>query len=420
MSADVSTPLIKKLFATKEEWIDALNTSGFYLELMLVALAFVIAGLTAFIISKRTRMFLEAHPPKRFDVASLMRPFALLPSILSLLFLAVVRPFIEQYAQGGEFAVAAARLVVAYIMAKAILLMVRSRLVAWFIAFVVMVIAVLDVTGFMATTKQYLEAMSFEAGKFKITVLNLVNGLIILVVVFWVAGVLSRSLESYLHRASTLTYNTRELIVKFFRIFVYFIALLITLSAIGVDLTAFAVFGGALGVGIGLGLQKLTANFVSGITLLVEKSIKLGDLIEVGGVTGWVRALNIRYALVESSDGRELMIPNEQLVSTQVTNWTHSNEQARVEIRLALDVKADARRAMAIMLECASAHPRSLKAPKPLCWLREFNDAGMLFVLTFWIGDIHEGRNGPQSDVMLAILDEFRAAGIEFGQALKA
>ena len=176
--------------------------------------------------------------------------------------------------------------------------------------------------------------------------LNFINGIIILVVVFWIAGVLSRTLESYLRRSSAFSYNARELVVKFFRIFVYFCAFLITLSAMGVDLTAFAVFGGALGVGIGLGLQKVTANFVSGITLLLEKSIKLGDLIEVAGNTGWVRALNIRYALMETSDGREILIPNEELTSTRVTNWTHSNEQARVEIKATLDFATDAKKAI--------------------------------------------------------------------------
>jgi small-conductance mechanosensitive channel len=244
---------------------------------------------------------------------------------------------------------------------------------------------------------------------------------VILVVVFWIAGLLSRTLESYLRRSSALSYNTRELIVKFFRIFVYFIAFLITLSAMGVDLTAFAVFGGALGVGIGLGLQKITANFVSGITLLLEKSIKLGDLIEVAGNTGWVRAMNIRYALMETSDGREILIPNEELTSTRVTNWTHSNEQARIEVRAILNFATDARKAITIMLESAKSHPRCItnnKDQKPLCWLREFNDAGLVFVLAFWIGDVHEGRNTPQSEVMLTILDEFRRAGIEFAQSI--
>jgi len=188
----------------------------------------------------------------------------------------------------------------------------------------------------------------------------------------------------------------------------------------GVDLTAFAVFGGALGVGIGLGLQKITSNFVSGITLLVEKSIKLGDLIEVGGVMGWVRALNIRYTLVETHDGRELLIPNEELITTRVTNWTHSNENARIEVKAAVHLDSDVRRVREIMLTAARKHPRALRNPEPLCHLREFSELGLVVVLTFWIPDVKEGRLGPQSDVMLEILDQFRLENIQLAQTAKA
>jgi small-conductance mechanosensitive channel len=259
--------------------------------------------------------------------------------------------------------------------------------------------------------------MSFDIGTIKISILNMINGFVILVVVLWGAGLLSRTLESYLRRSSALSYNARELSVKFFKIFIYFIALLIALSVTGVDLTAFAVFGGALGVGIGLGLQKITANFVSGITLLLEKSIMIGDLIEIDGSSGHVREMNIRYALIETSDGRELLVPNEELISSRVTNWSHSNERARVEIKLVLDFATDARQAIKYMLESAKAHPRCIKKPEPLCWLREFGGSGLVFVLTFWIGDVHEGRNTPQSEVMLAILDVFRREGIAFSQS---
>ncbi len=134
--------------------------------------------------------------------------------------------------------------------------------------------------------------------------------------------------------------------VKFFKIFVYLVAFVITLSAMGIDLTAFAVFSGALGVGVGLGLQKLTGNFVSGVTLLLEKSIKIGDLIEVAGNTGWVRQLHTRYALIETFDGREIMIPNEELVSTRVINWTLTTTLARAEVKIAIDLDSDAEKGL--------------------------------------------------------------------------
>ena len=142
----------------------------------------------------------------------------------------------------------------------------------------------------------------------------------------------------------------------------------------------------------------------------------IGDLVEVAGNVGHVREMNVRYALIEAFDGREFLIPNEELITSKVINWSHSNEQARVEIKIMLDFGADARMAIHYMLECAKAHPRCIKSPEPICWLREFSDIGLVFMLTFWIGDVHEGRNTPQSEVMLAILDVFRRENIKFAQ----
>ncbi len=417
MSTDAAAPIVKKLFATKEELFSALSNDYFYIELMLVAIALLLSVLVAYAARFRTNLYLQSKPEKKIDIEFFHKPLALLSPLLSFLLLNIVKPIAEEYTKNSILTDATIQLCIYYIIAKFVLLMVRSRLVAWFIAIVIMVIAVLDVTGFMRVTTAYLSSVSLDVGKYKISMLNLVNGTIILVVVLWMAGLLSRTLESYLRNASNLSYNARELIVKFFRIFIYFTAFMIALSVVGVDLTAFAVFGGALGVGIGLGLQKVTANFVSGITLLLEKSIMIGDLIEVASNTGHVREMNMRYVLVETADGRELLIPNEELTSTRVTNWSHSNEQARIEIKVVLDFDTDAKKAIRHMLECAKSHPRCIKKNEIMCWLREFNELGLVFMLVFWIGDVHEGRNTPQSEVMLAILDVFRREGIKFAHS---
>lgn len=415
-TTDAAAPIVKKLFTTREELLAALSNNYFYLELMLVVIALLLSIFISYAVRFRINIYLKSKPKQKIDNEFFIKPLSLLSPLLSFLLLNTVRPIAEEYSKNSDLTDAVIQLCIFYIIAKFILLMVNSRLVAWFIAIVIMVIAVLDVSGFMKITTAYLSSVSLDIGKYKISMLNLLNGIVILVVVLWMAGFLSRTLESYLRNASKLSYNSRELIVKFFRIFIYFTAFMITLSVVGVDLTAFAVFGGALGVGIGLGLQKITANFVSGITLLLEKSIMLGDLIEIAGNTGHVREMNIRYVLVETADGRELLIPNEELTSTRVTNWSHSNEQARIEIKVVLDFEADAKLAVRYMLECAKSHPRCIKKNEIMCWLREFNELGLVFMLVFWIGDVHEGRNTPQSEVMLAILDVFRREGIKFAQ----
>lgn len=405
--------LIRKLFLKKEEITDVLSTPGFYVELIMVMLAITLAGLVAILIRRRVKAHLDQHPPRRIDAEFILKPLSLLATILTLIYLSVLKPFAVEYGFEGELVEPALQLSIAYLLSKCVILIVQSRPMGLFIALVIMTIAVLDVTGFTRTTTTYLNGMAIDIGQVHLSMLNLIRGLVILVVVFWIAGISSSTLESYLRRSSRLSYNARELIVKFFRLFVYFTALLITLAAMGVDLTAFAVFGGALGVGVGLGLQKITANFVSGITLLMEKSIRIGDMIEVGGITGRVRELNIRYALVESLDGRDIMVPNDELISTRVINWTHSSNTARIDIKLNVMYGSDPQKVRELMLEAARAHPLALKNPAPNCFLREFGDLGMQFLLIFWIPDVREGRFGPQSEVMIAIMRKFRENEID-------
>lgn len=414
---EASTTLARKVLTSKEEVLIAAGNPDFYIGLTFIAVSLLLAWFVAFLIRRKTKQQLAAHPPKKIDSEFITRPLSLLGPLLALLFLSAIKPFSEQYANGGDEVQAVMHVCLAYLAARCVLLLIGSRLVSWLLAFVIMAVALLDVTGFIKSITAALSATAFEIGKFRISLLNLIHGLIILVVVFWGAGVLSRTLESYLRRSSHLSYNARELTVKFFRVFVYFVALMITLSVLGVDLTAFAVFGGALGVGIGLGLQKITANFVSGITLLLEKSIKIGDLVEVAGNTGWVRQLNIRYALLETADGRELLIPNDDLISTRVTNWTYSNDHARVDITVILPHNANIKRARQLMLDAAQQYKNYLHDPAPSCYVREFSLQGIVLLLSFWIPDVKEGRYGPQSEVMLSILEKFRAEGISFAEA---
>jgi len=407
--------IVKKLAYRKDELIAALGMSEFYVEWLIIGVAFALAWLLAILIRRRVHSHLQAHPPRRIDVEFITKPLSLIGPLLALLYLSIGKPLAVDYGDGGVWIDAVIQLTIAYVLAKCVLLIVRSRLVAWFIAFVVMVVAALDVTGFLHPTTAYLNSMAFDVGQFHLSVLNLVRGLVMLVVVFWIAGILSRTLESYLRRSSSLSYNSRELTVKFFTLVVYFIALLITLSAMGVDLTAFAVFGGAVGVGVGFGLQKITANFISGIMLLMEKSIQIGDLVELGGITGWVRQLNIRYALLETQDGREVLIPNDEFISTRVTNWTHTNNMARIDITVGVGYDSDPAKVRELMLAAAREHPMCLKKKdrEPSCFLREFGDSSLNFLLVFWIPDVHDGRMRPQSEVMISILKKFREAGIE-------
>ena len=402
----------KTIWLSWRALLEALSRPYFYIEVSLIGIVLAVAWLLIILLHTRLSRFLENHPPK-IGADFFLKPIPLLAPLLAFLGLSISKPFSEKYAEGSEWTSATMELLLAYTMARAALIFIKSRAVAYFIAFILLAYAGLNASGFLEPTKDVLENVAFSIGKVKLSMLSVVHGFIILVLVFWVAGLISSTLESYLRKSASLNYNTRELIIKFVRIILYSTAFLMTISSMGVDLTALAVFGGALGVGVGLGLQKITANFVSGVTLLLEKSIKIGDLVEVNSVTGWVRQLNIRYALIETPDGRELLVPNEQLVSTQVTNWTHSNENARIEFPFGVAYDSDVEKVKKLVIAAMLAHPRCLKTPSPTCFMRQFGDSALVFNATFWVEDIREGRQSAQSDVMCALLKSFVENGIE-------
>jgi small-conductance mechanosensitive channel len=415
--AEASAHLQHRLVSRWDTLHDALQSGNFYIEIALIVAALILAGVVAKFVVARIRARLEKAPPKFIDIEYLTRPLLLLGPTTALIFLKMVEGMLVGLGIGGDLTGGVVELVGAYWLTKCVFLIVRSRPVAYLASAAIIINAILRAARINRSVSAWLDSIGFDLGQYHFTVLHLVQGIVIFVVVFWGAGLLSETLESYLRRSTRLSPNTRHLTAKFFRIFVYVVAAAITLSAVGIDLTAFAIFTGALGVGIGLGLQKLTANFVSGVTVLMERSIKIGDLVEVSGQSGWVRQLNIRYMLMETSDGREILIPNEELVSSRVINWTLTTNLARLEIKIGVAFESDPEKARDLILEAALENPRCLRDPEPSCWLREFGDHGYNFTLGFWIADVTEGLNAPQSEVMFAILRKFRENGITLAHA---
>lgn len=397
---------------------EAMLDPQFYAETTGLAIAAFLGILTAMAGARLLRKF-HARYTGPFDISSELveHIIHLLNPICVIILISLWSPLAGQYIGANTLSDEALTLTGTWLLVRLIFAIVRARSVAWIISIIIIILSILSATGFLPITTKYLSDMAFQIGKYRISMLNLIHALIIFVVVFWLAGTLSKGLRTYLTRFPQLNYSTRELITKLFTVLVYFTAFMITLSALGVDLTALAVFSGALGVGIGLGLQKLTANFVSGVTLLVERSIKIGDIVEIGNITGTIRQLQMRYALIETADGRELMVPNEELISTKLTNWTYSNQHARIEISITIEYHSNVKLAQKLMLEAALAHPKCQEDPEPFCVLQEFTDIGMQFLLTFWIPDIRDGRLKPQSEVMFAIVERFRANGITFASS---
>lgn len=287
----------------------------------------------------------------------------------------------------------------------------RTRAARWSVALFVAVLVALGSLGYLDPVKELLdsEALTFKIGSVSLSLYKLLRSLAVLIVLFWVASMLSAMGEKRLKKIKKMKASNRELLIKGFQASVYVLMFFIGLDVVGIDLTALAVVGGAIGIGIGFGLQKVTSNFISGLILLFEKSVEEGDLVELSdGTCGFVRHTGARYTLIETFDSKEVMIPNEDFITSRVVNWTYSNTQGRVEIVVGVSYDCDIEKARDLILEAATEHERCSKDPHPQCYLKDYGESSVDFLLYFWVDDVTQGRFEPKSDVMRSIWRKFK------------
>jgi len=253
------------------------------------------------------------------------------------------------------------------------------------------------------------DALAFFIGDVRLSVYLIGKALLLTLVLFWSSSIALDFVENRINSIVSISSSNRALFIKAVQFAVYFLLFIFTMNVIGIDLTAFAVLGGAIGIGIGFGLQKITSNYISGIILLVEKTIENGDLVELDdGTFGYIRHNSARFTLIETFNGKEIMVPNEDFITNKVVNWTYSNTKGRVDIPIGVSYKSDIKLAQQLILEAANEHPRCTADPAPECYLREYGDSSVNFLLLFWVDDVTEGRYKPQSEVMFSIWDKFK------------
>jgi small-conductance mechanosensitive channel len=288
-----------------------------------------------------------------------------------------------------------------------------NPVIARLIAAVAWTIAALSILGLLGPISAALDQAAFTLGALRVSALTITKGLITLGVLLWAALALGRLLEGQIRSIDTLTPSVQVLIIKLLKILLVTIAIVAGLSAVGIDLTAFAVFSGAIGVGIGFGLQKVVSNFVSGIILLLDRSIKPGDVIAIGETYGWINSLNARFASVITRDGTEHLIPNETLITERVENWTFTHRQIRISLPFGISYDADPRAAIAIAEAAGAGNARILSDPPPRCLLKGFGDSSVDLELRLWIRDPQNGLSNVKSEILLGIWDGLKEAGIE-------
>ena len=273
---------------------------------------------------------------------------------------------------------------------------------------------VLWITGVLPLVLQELDDISWKVGTGRLSLRTLLDGVVLAGAVLLVALWLSSILEAWLLRSATGgALSLRKALSNAVRALLVFVGLLVALSAVGIDLTTLSVLGGAVGVGIGLGLQKLAANYVSGFVILAERSIRIGDNVRVDGFEGRITDINGRYTLIQSTSGREAIVPNEMLITSRVENLSLADTRVWLSTVVSVGYDSDVDLVMRLLKEAALACPRVLREPAPGAALSAFGADGLEFTLGFWIADPQNGALGLRSQINIAILQALRAHGID-------
>jgi small-conductance mechanosensitive channel len=306
----------------------------------------------------------------------------------------------------------ATNLAFAWLIISLVTSVIRNAFIVRLVSLSAWLVAALSILGQLQPAIEVLDSVSIVLGDLRLTPLLLIKLGALLMLALWLTSIASNFVEARINRSTDHTPSVQVLLVKMIRMGLMVVAVAVALSAVGINLSALAVFSGAVGVGIGIGLQKIVANFISGIILLADKSVKPGDLVTIGDSSGRISAMKTRYISVAAGDGREFLIPNEDLVTQKVTNWTYTDKNTLVKVGFNTNYDADPRLVCKLAIEIAAAAPRAIKSKPPNCILTEFAELGMKFSLTFWIAD-PDGMDTVKSEVMLSLWDAFKREGIK-------
>lgn len=288
-----------------------------------------------------------------------------------------------------------------------------ARLVERLFSWLAWIAAVLWIVGLLPVVMEEMEAVQFAFGKSKVSLLGLVQGVlsagVVLLLALWISAVVERKVL----RDAVNDLSLRKVAANTIRAVLLLVGLLFALSAVGVDLTALSVLGGALGVGLGFGLQKLASNYVSGFVILSERSLRIGDTVRVDNFEGVVVDIKTRYTLIRSLGGRESIVPNEKLITERIENLSLADPEVLLSTDVGVAYGSDVDTVMRILVEAAASCPRVLADPEPGARLVRFGADGLEFTLLFWIADPQNGQMNVKSEVNLAILKGLNQAGIE-------
>ncbi len=389
----------RTLTITLPDFLNIENAPGYIWAVFALAIAILSANLITLLFRRWSETNPGIGPRWALRVTPMIAP------MIHFVLLAVGLSFFQKEGMDTRVSQVLIDICLTWLTLSAIFTLTKSMVKTIFAAALIIPHALLSIFGMLDSVVGILNSFSLQAGKFHISAYHFLRFVITIVFLSWVVGALTRGVHFSLQNMRYFRANTRQLFLTLSKVVIYAVAFLVVLDALGIDLTAFAIFGGALGVGMGLGLRNIVANFIGGIILLMERSVAVGDMIEIpqANITGIVKHTGHRYTLIEGFDKREIMIPNEDFMTQRIVNWTYSSPRGLLKIPLIVSYDTDLEKARDIILEAARSHPRCLKEPPPSCLLNEFTDQAVNLNLYVWIGDIRENKTSTQSEILMSV-----------------
>jgi small-conductance mechanosensitive channel len=401
---------ISNLWASVYNWLDVWVLSyGTLTQFVLIGVFYAIANIIAKKVDRKLDKVAESQTiVEHFD--RLVEPLYAPIIFLIMIWLAIASGhYLDMPVYLFDIA---SSLVLAWVVIRLAASLVGKNATARFVAVAAWSIAALDIIQLLDPLIAILEGAAVDIGTTRLSLFDVIWGVSSIFIFIWLALFVARLIDVRLKKIDAITPSAQVLITKVVKIVFVSLAFLIALNSTGIDLTALAVFGGALGVGLGFGLQKVVSNFISGMILLLDHSIKPGDVVQIQDTYGSINALNARYTSVITRDGTEYLIPNEDMITQQVINWSHTNSNIRRRIPVCVAYDSDVEKVMDILVKAAQKNNRVLKNPEPQSRLIGFGENGINLELRMWINDPQNGVRNIASEVLLEILKEFRSEGI--------
>lgn len=409
------------LLAVWHWFIQAMLNLDIALQIGLIAAAII----PALLFGPRLQRQIERHTASRISTGLARRllsaALALATPLALLTVLAVIRVVLGSLERPHALVDAAMSLMTAWLVIRAVTLIIRSKFWSNVAFYVIWPVAALDVFGLLDDVVLQLQALAIPLGQtadgapVDLSLFDILRTVIYFAALFWLASLAGRMVNSQLEKAEELTPAFRALIAKVLGFVLPIAALLIALQLTGFNIATLAIFSGAVGIGVGLGLQKTVANFAAGFTLLADKSIKPGDALEIDDTFGWVTEMQSRYVSIRTRDGTEMLIPNERFIVEGVINWSKSDRAVRVHAPFGVSYGIeDVEHVQQVAIEAALGVPRVLADKTPVCNLMAYGDSSIDFDLRFWISDPEGGLSNIRSAVYVALWKAFKTHHIEF------